>query len=166
MQNRISSGTDPVTTAIIEKHLDAKPEALAAQSEPDAQKEESKSVFATHIDTPMAQQENGTPAEAPTSTTVTPAENETAIPPLTQPSDNTERMDSASKSNSTMDPRPKINSNPRCDVQNAKNQNKVDGRKYVPSKKAMVDPLKIDMSKPVVIPLTCEYFSLCTVHGI
>lgn len=156
MQNLISSGPDPVTTAIIEKHLDTKPEALAAQSEPDAQEEENKSVSATDNDTPMAQQENGTPAEAPASTAVTPAENETAVP----------RMDSASKSNSTIDPGPKINSNPGCDAQKAKNQNKVDGRKYVPSKKAMVDPLKIDMSKPMVIPLTCEYFSLYTVHGI
>lgn len=156
MQNLISSGPDPVTTAIIENHLNTKPEEEPAN----------KSVSATDIDTPMAQQENGTPAEAPASTADTPAENETAVPPLTQPSDNTERMDSASKSNSNIDPGPKINSNPGCDAQKAKNQNKVDGRKYVPSKKAMVDPLKIDLSKPVVNPLTCEYFILYTVHDI
>lgn len=34
-----------------------------------------------------------------------------------------------------------------------------DGRKYVPSKKAMTDPLKIDMSKPPDLPLTCKYQS-------
>lgn len=35
-----------------------------------------------------------------------------------------------------------------------------DGRKYVPSKKAMTDPLKIDMSKPPDLPLTSSQISL------
>ncbi|KAK7926281.1 hypothetical protein WMY93_008591 [Mugilogobius chulae] len=34
------------------------------------------------------------------------------------------------------------------------------GKKYVPSKKAMTDPLKIDMSKPLATPLTSSQISL------
>ncbi|XP_055083843.1 uncharacterized protein LOC117384217 [Periophthalmus magnuspinnatus] len=34
------------------------------------------------------------------------------------------------------------------------------GKKYVPSKKAMTDPLKIDMSKPLATPLTSSQMSL------
>ncbi|XP_034031014.1 endothelial zinc finger protein induced by tumor necrosis factor alpha-like isoform X2 [Thalassophryne amazonica] len=35
-----------------------------------------------------------------------------------------------------------------------------DGKKYIPSKKAMIDPLKMDMSKPPVVPLTSSQLSL------
>ncbi|KAM4633808.1 zinc finger protein 576, tandem duplicate 1 [Polymixia lowei] len=35
-----------------------------------------------------------------------------------------------------------------------------DGRKYIPRKKGMLDPLKMDMSKPVVMPLTSSQLSL------
>lgn len=156
-----NSGPNPVTTATTEKPLDTETEAQPAQSEPDAQEEENKSADLV-AQTPVTSQENGTQAGTPASMAVTQAvENEpAAAQPLTEPADNTGGMevDSASKPSAPIEPVPDTNSNPGCDGQKAKKEDKGarDGRKYVPSKKAMVDPLKMDMSKPLVVPLTCE----------
>ena len=88
------------------------------------------------------------------------AVNKSAVQSLAKPSGNTREMetDSGSKPNAPTEPASDTNTNPGCEVQEAKKQDKVvrDGRKYVPSKKAMIDPLKMDMSKPLVIPLTCK----------
>lgn len=165
-----NSGLIPVTT---EKQMDTEPEAPPVQSEPDAQEEENKSATPAETERPTTQQENGTRAEIPASMAVTQAvENEPAVQPLAQPSDNAGRMelDSASKPSAPSDPVPDINTSPGCDGKKAKKQDKgvSDGRKYVPSKKAMIDPLKMDMTKPLVIPLTCEYvtFYTCDLFGV
>uniref|UniRef100_A0A8C4FA84 Zinc finger protein 576, tandem duplicate 1 n=1 Tax=Dicentrarchus labrax TaxID=13489 RepID=A0A8C4FA84_DICLA len=148
-------GPNPVTTATTEKPLDTETEAQPAQSEPHAQEEENKSAATAETETPITPQENGTRTETPASMAVTQAvENEPAVQPLTEPSDNTGgvEVDSASKPSAPTEPGPDINTNPGCDGQKAKKQDKGvrDGRKYVPSKKAMVDPLKMDMSKPLL----------------
>lgn len=160
-----NSGPNPVTTTTTEKQLDTKPGAQPVPTDRDAQEEENKSAIIAETETPITQQENGEQAETPASMAVTQAvENEPAVQPLTQPSDNTGGMElgSASTSSVPINPVSDINTNSGCDRKMAKNQDKGvrDGRKYVPSKKAMVDPLKMDMSKPLVIPLTCEYFTL------
>lgn len=159
-----NSGPNPVTTATAEQPLDTETKAQPAQSEPDAQEEENKSAAPAETGTPIAPQENGTGVETPASVPVTQVvENE----PLAEPLDGAGRMDmdSASKPSAPTEPVPDTNTNPGCDGQKAKKQEKAvrDGRKYVPSKKAMVDPLKMDMSKPLVMPLTCEYFTLCVI---
>ncbi|XP_044065384.1 uncharacterized protein LOC122882248 isoform X2 [Siniperca chuatsi] len=163
-----NSGPNPVTTATTEQPLDMETEAQPAQSEPDAQEEENKSSATAETETPITPQENGTgvqTAETPASMAVTQAvENEPAVKPLTEPSVNTGGMevDSASKPSAPTVPVPATNTNPGCDGEKAKKQDKGvrDGRKYVPSKKAMVDPLKMDMSKPLVMPLTSSQLSL------
>ncbi|XP_035527904.1 uncharacterized protein LOC118335618 [Morone saxatilis] len=158
-------GPNPVTTATTEKPLDTETEAQPAQSEPHAQEEENKSAAPAETETPITPQENGTRTETPASMAVTQAvENEPAVQPLTEPSDNTGgvEVDSASKPSAPTEPGPDVNTNPGCGGQKAKKQDKGvrDGKKYVPSKKAMVDPLKMDMSKPLVIPLTSSQLSL------
>ncbi|XP_073342330.1 zinc finger protein 576, tandem duplicate 1 isoform X2 [Pagrus major] len=158
---QLNMGPNPVTTATTEKPLDNETEARPAQSEPDAQKVENKSAAPAETDTPVTPQENGTRAEAPASVAgIQTVENE----PLTEPSDNTAGMelDSASKPNASTEPVPDANTNPGCDGQKEKKQDEGvrDGRKYVPSKKAMVDPLKMDMSKHLAMPLTSSQLSL------
>ncbi|XP_076593645.1 zinc finger protein 576, tandem duplicate 1 isoform X1 [Chaetodon auriga] len=159
-------GPIPVTTATTEKPLDMETEAQPAQSEPDAQEEENKSAALAVTETPVTSQENGTQAGTPTCMAGTQAvgNEPAAAQPLTEPSDNTGGMevDSASKPSARIEPVPGTNTNPGCDGQKAKKQDKGvrDGRKYVPSKKAMVDPLKMDMSKPLVMPLTSSQLSL------
>nr|XP_046256483.1 uncharacterized protein LOC124065276 isoform X2 [Scatophagus argus] len=163
--NQSNSGPNPVTTATAEKPLDTQTEAQPAQSEPDAQEKENKSAASTEPVTPITHQENGTQAEAPATVAVTQAvENQPAAQPLAVPPDNIEGMelDSASKPSVPTEPVPDINTDQGCDGQKAKKQDKGvhDGRKYVPSKKAMVDPLKVDMSKLLVMPLTSSQLSL------
>ncbi|KAM8735618.1 zinc finger protein 576, tandem duplicate 1 isoform 3-T4 [Acanthopagrus schlegelii] len=163
MQSPIQSNTgpNPVNTATTEKPLDTETEAQPAQSEPDAQKVENKSAAPAETDTPVTPQENGTRAEAPASVAGAQA---VGNEPLPEPSDNTagRELDSASKPNASIEPVPDMNTNPGCDGQKEKKQDEGarDGRKYVPSKKAMVDPLKIDMSKHLAMPLTSSQLSL------
>ncbi len=165
--NQSNSGPNPVTTATTEQPLDTGTEARPAQSEPDAREEENKSAAPAEAETQIAPQENGTglqTAETPASMAVTQAaENEPTVQPPTEPSDEAGgmEMDSASKPSAPTEPVPDTNTNAGCDRQKPKKQDKGvrDGRKYVPSKKAMIDPLKMDMSKPLVMPLTCEYFT-------
>lgn len=150
-----NSQPNPVTTATTGKETDTE----TAQKEADAQQEESEPASAAEADAAVSLQGNGTLAE-------TPAGMAGSDRPLTQPSDQLDRMELGSD----LKPSATINhgdESPGGRVgQKVKNQPKVvrDGRKYVPSKKAMVDPLKMDMSKPAGIPLTCEYFTSSTHH--
>lgn len=163
--NPPNSGPNPVTTVTTEQPLDTETEAQPAQSEPDAQGKENKSAAPTEAETPVVPQENGTglqAAETPASMAVTQAaENEPTVQLPTEPSEETGAMEivSASKPSAPTEPVPDTNKNPG---QKAKKQDKGlrDGRKYVPSKKAMIDPLKMDMSKPLVLPLTSSQLSL------
>lgn len=159
------SGPNPVPKETTERLLDTKPDSPPAQREAAAQGQRNKSVSAAETETPIIQQENRTRAEAPASMVVTPAvENEPAV----QPSDSTGGRELDSKTSVPIDPVPEVHANPGCNGEKAKKQDKGvrDGRKYVPSKKAMIDPLKMDMSKPAVMPLTCEYFTLCVINLI
>uniref|UniRef100_UPI0037E86D47 zinc finger protein 576, tandem duplicate 1 n=1 Tax=Semicossyphus pulcher TaxID=241346 RepID=UPI0037E86D47 len=163
-----NSKPNPVTTATAEAQLDTHPEALPAQSPPDAHEEENKSAATAETETPIMPQENGTEvqtAERPAGVADTQAEqNEAAVQPLTELSVNSRgmEMDSASKPSAPTEPVPERNTNPECDGQKSKkkDQGVRDGRKYVPSKKAMIDPLKMDMSKPLDMPLTSSQLSL------
>ncbi|XP_074510110.1 zinc finger protein 576, tandem duplicate 1 isoform X1 [Sebastes fasciatus] len=168
MQSPTQSNSRPnsVTTATTVQPLDTEPEVQPAKTEPDArEEEENKSATPETVSTP---QENGTgvqTAETPaTSMAVTQAVNKPAVQPLTEPSVITAgtETDSASKPSAPPEPAPDKHANSRCDEQKAKKPDKGvrDGRKYVPSKKAMVDPLKMDMTKPLVMPLTSSQLSL------
>lgn len=142
-----NSQPNPVTTATTEKETDTEP----AQKEADAQ-EESEPASAAETEVAVTLQGHGTLAGTPAGMVGTEQ-------PLTQPSDQADRMELGSdlKPSATISP---VDKSPDGPVgQKVKNQPKAvrDGRKYVPSKKAMVDPLKMDMSKPAGIPLTCEY---------
>lgn len=149
------SQPNPETTPATEKELDPEP----APKEPDAHQKESTSAPAAEAEAALTQQGSGTPAETPAGLAGTSVSDEL---PLTQPSDQADGMEPGSdlKPSPTVNP---VDKKANPDGQKAKDQAKVvrDGRKYVPSKKAMVDPLKMDMSKPAGIPLTCEY----VIHG-
>nr|XP_020464133.1 uncharacterized protein LOC109964885 isoform X1 [Monopterus albus] len=161
-----NSESKPGTTATTEHPLASLTEAQPAQSESDA-KEKNKSLAPGETETVITSLENKTgvqTAETPATAGVTQAvENETPVQAPRETSENTAtgmQIDSASKPSASTEP--DANLNPGCDGQKAKKQDKVvrDGRKYVPSKKAMIDPLKMDMSKPLVIPLTSSQLSL------
>lgn len=160
-----NSDPDPVTTATTAQPVDTWAEPQPAQSEPDAQEKRNNSAAPTEAEREIPPQENETGAiltvaETPATVVVTQAvDNETVVQSQRQPSDTGGlEIDSASKPSAHTEPN--INTNPGPDVQKAKKRDVRDGRKYVPSKKAMIDPLKMDMSKPLVMPLTCEYFTL------
>lgn len=155
MPGQSNGQPDPVTTATTEKELDTE----SAQKEPDAQREGSKSTSATGGEAPDTQRGNGTLPEAPAGVAGTQIASVSHDRPLIQSSGQAGGMELVSdlKSSATI-----VDKNPAGhDGETVKNQAKVvyDRRKYVPSKKAMVDPLKMDMSKPAGIPLTCEYLT-------
>lgn len=85
-------------------------------------------------------------------------EGETAVQLQTQPPGHAGGMDVDAASKPSLPCGPVSG----CDSQKDKKVATLprDGRKYVPSKKAMIDPLKMDMSKPLLTPLTCEYARL------
>ncbi|XP_034731245.1 uncharacterized protein LOC117946885 isoform X2 [Etheostoma cragini] len=158
-------GPSPVTTATTEQPMDTETTDPPKLSEPDAQGKETDPAGTAAVVSP---QENGTgllTTETPARMAVKQAvENEPAAQPLTEPSVDAAGMEtsSASKSSAPREPVPDTNPNPGCGEQKAKKQNTGirDGRKYVPSKKAMIDPLKMDMSKPLAMPLTSSQLSL------
>ncbi|KAK9513577.1 hypothetical protein VZT92_027100 [Zoarces viviparus] len=162
-----SGGADPVTTAATVQPLDTETGAQPAPGQPDAQEEGNTSAATAVTERVDAPQENGTgvqPAEAPSMAVTHVVEKEPAAGPLTEPSVHTAgtETDSASKLTVPAEPTPDTNANPGSDGKKAKKPDKGvrDGRKYVPSKKAMVDPLKMDMSKPLLMPLTSSQLSL------
>ncbi|KAF7650642.1 hypothetical protein LDENG_00122820 [Lucifuga dentata] len=142
------SDPNPLTTGTMESASGMQP----IQTETDAHVVENNSnetEITTH------QSETAQTGETPESVTVTQAVgNELAVQSLGDHSENTRGKDPSSP----REPVPATNPNP---VQQTKKQDKGhDGRKYIPSKKAMIDPLKMDMSKPVVMPLTSSQLSL------
>uniref|UniRef100_A0A4W6CQJ4 C2H2-type domain-containing protein n=1 Tax=Lates calcarifer TaxID=8187 RepID=A0A4W6CQJ4_LATCA len=160
-----NTGPDSVTAAPSEQPLDTGTEAQPAHSEPDAQEERTESAALAETETIITPQENQAAvqtAEAPaTVADVTQAvEKETAVRPLSEPSETSAGMEIDSASKPSAPTGSGTNTAPRREGQKAKKQDKHDGRKYVPSKKAMIDPLKMDMSKPLVMPLTSSQLSL------
>ncbi|KAM6995343.1 zinc finger protein 576, tandem duplicate 1 [Tautogolabrus adspersus] len=163
-----NSGQNPVATATAELQLDIHTEAQPAQSRTDAQEEEKRSTAPYGAKTPVPPQENRSDVQtAEKSAGVAPAkaeQNEPAVHPLTEPSENTERMETepATKPSAPTEPVSDGNKTLESDGQRSKkkDQGVRDGRKYVPSKKAMIDPLKMDMSKPLLNPLTSSQLSL------
>ncbi|KAK1895669.1 Zinc finger protein 398 [Dissostichus eleginoides] len=161
------SGPNPGATATQEPPLDTETEAQPAQSDSDEQKEKDEPAAPVMTET-VTPQENGTEvqtAETPESLPVTQAvENEPAVQPQTEPSVNSAGVetDSASKPSAPSELVPDTNAKSKCDEKKAKKTDKGvrEPRKYIPSKKAMVDPLKMDMSKQPVIPLTSSQLSL------
>ncbi|KAF3839938.1 hypothetical protein F7725_018655 [Dissostichus mawsoni] len=148
------SRPNPGATATQEPPLDTETEAQPAQSDSDEQKEKDEPAAPVMTET-VTPQENGTEvqtAETPESLPVTQAvENEPAVQPQTEPSVNSAGVetDSASKPSAPSELVPDTNAKSKCDEKKAKKTDKGvrEPRKYIPSKKAMVDPLKMDMSK-------------------
>ncbi|XP_039974465.1 uncharacterized protein LOC120784601 isoform X2 [Xiphias gladius] len=161
-----NSGPNPVTTAHTEQPVDTGTADQPAHSEPDAQEKETESAAPVEPEKVITQQEKQTgmqTAETPATVAVThEVEKESAVQPLSEPSENSGGMEIDSASKTSAPTESDTNTNPRCDGEKAKKQDKGlrDGRKYVPSKKAMIDPLKMDMSKPLVMPLTSSQLSL------
>lgn len=156
-----NSQPSPVTTATTEKELDSE----SAHKKPDAKQEESKSPSAAETEAAVAEQGDGTLPETHGGVAGTQTASKCDGRPPTQPSDQTDKVELAS------DLQPSATIVDKYvdgrDGPTVKNQAKRDRRKYVPSKKAMVDPLKMDMSKPAGIPLTCEYFiCLNSIYGL
>lgn len=165
--NQENSGSTPETTTSTEQPLvDTGTEAQVASSEPDAGEEEEEedttTAAAVVTETVIPPQENETGlqmAETPETEACTQAaEKETAVQPPSEPLKNSEEMevDSASKQSASADCA--TDKDPQCGEQTAKKPEKGPhvGRRYVLSKKAMTDPLKMDMFDPP--PLSCEYF--------
>ncbi|XP_034553574.1 uncharacterized protein LOC117822775 [Notolabrus celidotus] len=165
-QTQAHSGPNPVATATAKLQLDTPTEAQPAQSEPHAQEEEKGHAGPAETETSVTSHENGTEvhtAETHAGVAIAQAElNEPADQPLTEPSDSIKgmEMDSASKLGTPNEPVPDRNTNSKCGDPGSKtkHQGVHGGRKYVPSKKAMVDPLKMDMS--MVFPLSSSELSL------
>ncbi|KAM4580703.1 zinc finger protein 576, tandem duplicate 1 isoform 2-T3 [Odontesthes bonariensis] len=156
MQSQTQAHTEPnpATTSTSEQQLNTAAE--PAQSQPDAHDRESRS-------TAPAETESRNAPETPASMAVpASAESESGVQSQAESCENTGEMDwdLAAKPGVPAESVPDADAKPECDGQKAKKQEKGDGRKYVPSKKAMLDPLKIDMSKPYVIPLTSSQLSL------
>lgn len=143
----------PVASKAAEHQQDT--EAQPMQSKPDEQEGE---------DRPDAPAQTTTTAEAASSVAPgPPLEKEPVAVSQAESWKNGEKTntDPTAKASAPPEPAADGNTNPGSDGQKVKKQSKgtSDRRKYVPSKKAMVDPLKMDMSKPVVMPLTCKYIS-------
>ncbi|XP_074539493.1 zinc finger protein 576, tandem duplicate 1 [Halichoeres trimaculatus] len=166
MQSRTQAytGPIPVATATAEEQLDTQTETQPAQSEPHAQERRPTSPAETA--TPDTPRENGTEVqstEAQAGVAMTQRElNKPAAQSLTEPSDSATdtETDTSLKPGATSEPIPDENTNSECDGSGSKTKDQVvrDGRRYVPSKKAMVDPLKMDMS--TVIPLSSSQLSM------
>lgn len=156
---------DPLTTATTLNQLDKDTEALPVVNEPDTQEQKDKSAVPLEAEIGTVWKENGSDRDPADSIEFkSKAENEPAAQQQTQPSghDGGMELNAASKPSLPCGPVFDINTSSGCGLQEDKYKAKSvsDGRKYVPSKKAMIDPLKMDMSKPLLMPLTCEYFRL------
>ncbi|XP_068999135.1 zinc finger protein 576, tandem duplicate 1 isoform X2 [Embiotoca jacksoni] len=157
------SGSNPVTT---EQPLDTETETEPARREAGAREEEIAPVPPAATEPVITPEESETgvqTAETPAGVAVTPSvEDGPAAQALTESSENTGGTDTGSAAKPAAPTEPVPYSSPGSDGQKAKKQDKrvTDGRKYVPSKKAMVDPLKMDMSKPSSLPLTSSQLSL------
>lgn len=144
---RSNPGPDPVTTATTLRQLDTEAEATPVLNDPDPQEREDKS--AVPFEEKMGSVWQGSGSE--------PAAQQQTQPP--GQASGTE-LDAATKPSLPSDPGPDISTSTGCGSPKDKSKARsvLDGRKYVPSKKAMIDPLKMDMTKPLLTPLTCECF--------
>ncbi|XP_068614648.1 zinc finger protein 576, tandem duplicate 1 [Brachionichthys hirsutus] len=145
------AGPKPASSPSAEKLQNTATGAQAAQRGPDAPEEESKSAIPPEMET-MTPRENGT---AVRSTEASEHPQQQQQP--TGPSHNT-----GAKKGAPIRPVPGTDAKPRGDGPKTKKTDKAarDGRKFVLSKRAMTDPLKMDMSKPLVVPLTSSELSL------
>ncbi|XP_060938065.1 uncharacterized protein LOC133014814 [Limanda limanda] len=163
---RANSGPTRVTPAPGDQPQDTGTEAQPALNEQHAQDEGAASEGLLETDTVIPPQENESGVQTPetpaTVAVVQAVENETAAQPLSETSDKPGGMEMDSALKTRTPTKCDTNTNPLFVGPKAKKQDKVvrDGRKYVPSKKAMIDPLKMDMSKPLVMPLTSSQLSL------
>lgn len=137
-------------------------EAPPAPGGPDAQQEDSESAAPARVETVAKPPEKGAGVQTEDAqrTPVTRvAENE---PAAETPADSSGNADRALEPNVSAEPTPETKANPAGQMQKEKKADKGarEGRKYVLSKKAMIDPLKMDMSKQILLPLTCEYFNI------
>lgn len=157
-------GLDPLTAATTLNQLDKGAEAPPAVNELDAQETKDKSVVPFEAEMGTILMENGLDTESADSTAVKSSfVDKPSAQQQTQPLGQAGGMelDTVSKPSLPCGPVSDTNTSSGCDSQEEKNNRATsvsDGRKYVPSKKAMIDPLKMDMSKPLLTPLTCEYF--------
>lgn len=160
---------DPLTTAATLNQLDkdaevpeAPPEAPTVVNEPETHEQTDKSAVPFQAEMGAVWKGNGSETESADSTELkSDVEDEPAAQQQTQPLGDAGGMelDAASMPSLPHGPVSDISTDSGCDSQKNKNSTTPlsDGRKYVPSKKAMIDPLKMDMSKPLITPLTCEY---------
>ncbi|XP_071377922.1 uncharacterized protein [Centroberyx affinis] len=165
----IEAGRKQVTTEISEQPSEIKTGAQPIESETEAQVVENNSAVFLENETVITADENetvvqplgGETAQTPGSVSVTQAAgNDPAVQPMSDLSHNTGGMpmDTTSKPSAPTALVPDTPQNLDCGVQEV---DKVpDGRKCIPSKKDRLDPLKMDMSKPVVMPLTSSQLSL------
>uniref|UniRef100_UPI003AAC3444 zinc finger protein 576, tandem duplicate 1 n=1 Tax=Centroberyx gerrardi TaxID=166262 RepID=UPI003AAC3444 len=168
----IEAGRKPVTTEISAQPSEIKTGVQPTESETEAQVVENNSAVFLENETVITADENetvvqplgGETAQTPGSVSVTQAAgNDPAVQPMSDPSHNTGGMpmDTTSKPSAPTAVVPDTPQNPDCGVQEVRKVDKVpDGRKYIPSKKDRLDPLKMDMSKPMVMPLTSSQLSL------
>uniref|UniRef100_A0A3Q2QD95 Uncharacterized LOC105932503 n=1 Tax=Fundulus heteroclitus TaxID=8078 RepID=A0A3Q2QD95_FUNHE len=149
--------SNPVAMAAAKHQQDA--EAPPTQSNPAEQEEEADTPEAAAA--PAART-----AEPPPGLALTPPpEKEAGVHSQTESRDNAGKADTepaAKPRGAAPEPVADTKTSPGDDGQKEKKQAKRagDGRKYVLSKKAMIDPLKMDMTKPVVMPLTSSQLSL------
>lgn len=142
--------SNPVAISAAEDQLETGAQTM--QSKPDEQELEDQSEAPAEAT-----------AEAPGSMVPTPPlEKESVVPSPTESCENREKLDTDSSAKSSDQPKSvaETDASPGNDVNKEQKRGKgaSDGRKF-PSKKAMIDPLKMDMSKPVVTPLTCKCFT-------
>lgn len=154
---------DPLTPTL--NQLDKGAEAPPVVNEPDTQERKDESAVTFEMDISTVGKENGSDTELGDGIEFeSDVKNESVAQQQTQPPGHAGGMelDASSKPTLPCDPVSDISTRSECDSQEDKNRVTTvsDGRKYVPSKKAMIDPLKMDMSKPLLTPLTCEYFRL------
>lgn len=135
--------SSPATTSTTENLPEA--EAQPVLSEPHARETKNKSNTAAETTTSPARAQAANMAVTP------PAHSEPGVQSLAESRDKTASVPT--------EPGPNTKANPGRNGQKVKKQDKgvSGGKKYVLSKNAMVDPLKMDMSKPIM-PLTCECF--------
>uniref|UniRef100_A0A1A8UF59 Zinc finger n=1 Tax=Nothobranchius furzeri TaxID=105023 RepID=A0A1A8UF59_NOTFU len=154
MQNLLQEHpeTNPPVTSATEKLQDT--EAEPVQSEPDPQEEKRPYATAETKATP----ETSRTAEPPTGMgVIPPVEGEPGVKSQAESRDTTSKLDAPTE------PGPNVKTNPGCDdrqLMKKPDKGVGQGKKFVLSKKAMVDPLKMDMSKPLVMPLTSAQLSL------
>lgn len=175
MQNltQENSGSTPETTTSTEQPLDTVTQAQAVLSEPAAGGEEQEvqeeevekgTTSAATVETvavfPPKENESGLQiAETPETVACTQAaEGETAAQPPSQPLKDMEKMETDSATMQSAPTDCDMNRDTQSGEQPTNKQEKEPhfARRYVLSKKAMTDPLKIDMTNPP--PLSCEYF--------